>query len=121
MAIGAFAAHGLKAILTAQALGWIQTGVQYQMMHSLVILVLALAIKQWPHWPGLAKAAYSFIIGIVLFSGSLYFMALSQIAQADIGALAILTPIGGLAFLVGWGLLAWAAIRSDLDLSLIHI
>ncbi len=108
VAIGAFAAHGLKATLDSQALAWIQTGVQYQMFHSLAILVLAVAIKQWPHWPGLDKTAYSFIIGILLFCGSLYFMALTNIR-----ALGIITPIGGLAFLTGWALLVWAAIRSD--------
>ena len=108
--IGAFAAHALKAQLSAQALGWIETGVQYQQFHSLAILILALAIKQWPTWPGLDKAAYSFIIGILLFSGSLYFMALT-----DTRSLALLTPLGGLVFLIGWGILIWAATRADTD------
>ncbi len=108
--IGAFAAHALKAQLSPQALGWIDTGVQYQQFHSLALLILAFAIKQWPNWPGLAKAAYSFIMGILLFSGSLYFMALT-----DMRSLALLTPLGGLVFLIGWGILIWAATRADTD------
>ncbi len=113
--IGAFAAHALKAQLSAQALGWISTGVQYQQFHSLAILILAFASKQWPAWRGLDKAAYSFIMGILLFSGSLYFFALSGMAQADHLSLALLTPLGGLAFLIGWAILIWAATGTDTD------
>ena len=103
VAIGAFAAHGLKPILSAQALQWMQTGVQYQLHHSIAILVLAFALKLWPAWSLLAKAAYSFIMGSLLFSGSLYFMALTGSK-----ALVLLTPLGGLSFIIGWGLLALA-------------
>ena len=106
--IGAFAAHALKAKLSPQALGWIETGVQYQQLHSLAILIIGFIIKLSPHWHRLDKAAYSFIIGTLLFSGSLYFMALTGITS-----LAILTPVGGLAFLLGWGLLIWAFVRAD--------
>lgn len=106
--IGAFAAHALKAKISTQALGWIETGVQYQQFHSLAILIIGFIIKQSPLWRGLDKAAYSFIIGTLLFSGSLYFMALTGNRS-----LAILTPIGGLAFLLGWGLLIWAAVQTD--------
>jgi len=108
--IGAFSAHALKAHLSVQALGWIETGVQYQQFHSLALLILAFAIKLWPTWPGLDKAAYSFIMGILLFSGSLYFMALT-----DIRSLALLTPLGGLVFLIGWGILIWSATGADTD------
>jgi len=113
--IGAFAAHALKAQLSPQALGWIDTGVQYQQFHSLALLILAIAIKQWPCWPGLAKAAYSFIMGTLLFSGSLYFFAITGMAQADHIGLALLTPLGGLAFLIGWAILIWAATHADTD------
>ncbi|MEH6346359.1 MAG: DUF423 domain-containing protein [Bermanella sp.] len=106
--MGAFASHALKAQLSEQALGWIATGVQYQMFHALMILILAFALQQWPNWAGLKAAAYSFIMGILMFSGSLYFMAIT-----DIRTLAIITPIGGLAFLGGWGLLIWAACAVD--------
>jgi uncharacterized membrane protein YgdD (TMEM256/DUF423 family) len=105
VAIGAFAAHGLKQVLDAKALGWIDTGVQYQMNHALALLIIGVAIKQWPRWKGLKAAAMSFSAGILLFSGSLYLMAATQIK-----ALGIITPIGGLAFLIGWGCLAYAAV-----------
>jgi uncharacterized membrane protein YgdD (TMEM256/DUF423 family) len=105
--IGAFGAHALKGQLSVQALGWVDTGVQYQQFHSLALLVLAFMGRD-SVVPGLEKAAYSFIIGVLLFSGSLYFLALT-----DNRSLAILTPIGGLAFIVGWGMLIWCVARSD--------
>jgi uncharacterized membrane protein YgdD (TMEM256/DUF423 family) len=107
--IGAFGAHALKGQLSAQALGWVDTGVQYQQFHSLALLILAFMGRD-SVVPGLEKAAYSFIIGVLLFSGSLYFLALT-----DNRSLAILTPIGGLAFVVGWGMLIWCVARSDTD------
>ena len=106
--MGAFASHALKNRLTEQALGWISIGVQYQMLHALMIVVLAFSLYQWPNWRGLKAAAYCFIIGCLLFSGSLYFMAIT-----DIRTLGLLTPIGGVAFLSGWGVLIWAACTTD--------
>jgi len=106
--MGAFASHALKARLTEQALGWISTGVQYQMSHALMVVILGFALIQWPNWRGLKAAAYSFIIGMLLFSGSLYFMAIT-----DIRTLGILTPIGGVALLSGWGFLIKAACAAD--------
>lgn len=105
VAIGAFAAHGLKNLLDIKALGWIETGAQYQMSHGLALLILGFAIKQWPNWKGLMAASVSFSAGILLFSGSLYLMAATQIK-----ALGIITPIGGLAFLIGWCCLVYAAV-----------
>lgn len=110
VAIGAFAAHGLKGHLTEPAMAWLQTGVQYQMSHSLVILVLGFALKMWPNWSQLKYSAYGFVLGILLFSGSLYFMALTHNK-----VLALLTPIGGLSLLVAWGILFVAAWRSHLQ------
>lgn len=97
VAIGAFAAHGLKHILNHQALLWIDTGVKYQMLHGGVLLILAFTLRQWPKWAAIQWACVSFLLGILLFSGSLYIMAASQIK-----ALGMITPIGGLALLVGW-------------------
>ncbi len=104
VALGAFAAHGLKSRLSAEYLAVFQTGVHYQMIHALALFGVALLSL---HAPGrlLAVAGGAFVLGILLFSGSLYALTL-----VGIGKLGVLTPIGGLGFLVGWlclGLSAW--------------
>ncbi len=104
VALGAFAAHGLKGRLSAEHLAVFHTGVQYQMVHALALFGVALLAL---HLPGrlLTAAGSLFALGILLFSGSLYALTLS-----GIGKLGIITPFGGLAFLAGWtclGLLAW--------------
>jgi len=103
VALGAFAAHGLRARLSSEYLAVFQTGVNYQLIHALALLAVALLAQ---HLPGrLAMFAGSlFTLGILLFSGSLYLLTLSGLK------LGIVTPIGGLAFLGGWlclGLAAW--------------
>lgn len=105
VALGAFAAHGLKQRLSAEYLAVFQTGVHYQMLHALALLALALLA---PHLPGrlLPVAGGLFTLGILLFSGSLYLLTLT-----GIGKLGIITPFGGLAFLGGWACLALAAWR----------
>lgn len=104
VALGAFAAHGLKGRLSAEYLAVFQTGVLYQLIHALALFGVALLAMQMPgrlvNWAGFAFAA-----GIVLFSGSLYLLTLS-----GMGKLGIVTPFGGLCFLLGWsilGVLAW--------------
>ncbi|MGF6328199.1 uncharacterized membrane protein YgdD (TMEM256/DUF423 family) [Pseudomonas sp. BS3782 TE3695] len=104
VALGAFAAHGLKSRLSAEYLAIFHTGVTYQLVHTLALLGVALLATQIPGrlitWAGA-----SFAIGILLFSGSLYLLTMT-----GIGKLGIVTPFGGLAFLVGWfclGLAAW--------------
>lgn len=105
VALGAFAAHGLKQRLSAEYLAVFQTGVHYQMIHALALLALALLA---PHLSGrlLPVAGLLFVLGILLFSGSLYLLTLT-----GIGRLGIITPVGGLAFLAGWGCLGVAAWR----------
>jgi uncharacterized membrane protein YgdD (TMEM256/DUF423 family) len=94
VALGAFGAHSLRDHLTDAALGWWQTAVEYHLLHAAALLALAFA-------PGKhTVAVWSFSVGIVLFSGSLYVMALT-----DLRALGMVTPVGGVAFLVGWGCL----------------
>jgi len=104
VALGAFAAHGLKSRLSAEYLAVFQTGVHYQMIHALALFGVALLSLHAPsRLLGIAGGA--FVLGILLFSGSLYALAL-----VGIGKLGIITPIGGVAFLVGWaclGLSAW--------------
>ena len=105
VALGAFAAHALRARLSAEYLAVFQTGVHYQMIHALALLGVALLCRQIPGRL-LAAAGGLFTLGILLFSGSLYLLTLS-----GIGALGIVTPFGGTAFLGGWLCLILAAWR----------
>ncbi len=105
VAAGAFGAHGLKERLTPEMLDHFETGARYHMYHALAMLLAAIAM---PHiHAGSARAAcIAFQIGIVLFSGSLYILSVTGVKK-----LGMITPFGGLALLIGWGLLAWAALR----------
>ena len=105
--IGAFAAHGLKQILAPEALEVIKTGVQYQMYHALALLLVGLWLSHKPTAPGLKASGLAFILGALLFSGSLYALALG--APRWFGPI---TPLGGLCFLIGWLLLLVAAWRT---------
>jgi uncharacterized membrane protein YgdD (TMEM256/DUF423 family) len=96
VAIGAFAAHGLRGRLTADMVNVFETGVRYQMYHALALLALGWATARWPGG-ALNGAGWCFVIGTVLFSGSLY--ALSVTGVRVLGAI---TPLGGLAFIAGW-------------------
>ncbi|HZS34438.1 MAG TPA: DUF423 domain-containing protein [Methylomirabilota bacterium] len=106
VALGAFGAHLLRGRLTAEALATFEVGARYHMYHALALLAVALV---GAHRPGSAAAAAGglFVVGIVLFSGSLYGLALT--GQRWLGAV---TPFGGLAFLLGWAALIWAAARA---------
>ena len=107
VAAGAFGAHGLKQILDSEMLAIWHTAVTYQMVHALGMFVIALLIPKFgPILLGWAGSAM--FVGIVIFSGSLYALALTGIRM-----LGAITPIGGLAFLASWGLLAWAAYKSQ--------
>ncbi|WP_457788190.1 DUF423 domain-containing protein [Pseudomonas sp. PL-6] len=104
VALGAFAAHGLKARLSPEHLAVFQTGSHYQLIHALALFGVGLLALQAPgRLVNLAGSAFA--LGILLFSGSLYLLTLS-----GIGKLGIVTPFGGVAFLLGWlclGLAAW--------------
>jgi uncharacterized membrane protein YgdD (TMEM256/DUF423 family) len=101
---GAFGAHALKGRLSAEMLGVFETGVRYQMYHAFAVLIVALAAARFDGWM-VRAAGWAFTTGIVLFSGSLYALALTGVT-----ALGAITPLGGLAFLVGWALLIAVAI-----------
>jgi uncharacterized membrane protein YgdD (TMEM256/DUF423 family) len=105
VAAGAFGAHGLQGRLDAHALQVFETGARYHMYHALAIGLAAFAIRGASAGAAQAAAIF-FLAGIVLFSGSLYLLALTGVR-----ALGIVTPFGGLAFLVGWGALAYAATK----------
>jgi uncharacterized membrane protein YgdD (TMEM256/DUF423 family) len=106
VALGAFAAHGLKARLGADLLAAFETGVRYQMFHALALLAVAWACTRWPG-ALVAASGWLFVAGTLLFSGSLYALALTGVR-----GLGIITPFGGLAFLAGWLCLAWTVIRA---------
>jgi uncharacterized membrane protein YgdD (TMEM256/DUF423 family) len=104
VALGAFGAHGLRARLPPEMLAVFETGVRYQMYHACAILIVALAAARLDGWL-IRGAGWSFALGILLFSGSLYTLALSRITL--FGAV---TPIGGVAFLIGWAFLIAAGL-----------
>jgi uncharacterized membrane protein YgdD (TMEM256/DUF423 family) len=105
VAAGAFGAHGLRARLSPEMLAIFETGARYQMYHALGLLAAAWAASRWPG-AAPAWAGGLFVAGTLVFSGSLYAIALG--GPRWLGAV---TPVGGLAFLAGWAALAWAAIR----------
>ena len=104
---GAFAAHGLKTMLDAHQLALFETAARYQMYHALALLVVGLlaSARQFSR-PLLKLAAFAFILGIFLFCGSLYLLALSGITW-----LGAITPLGGTAFLAGWLAMMIAALK----------
>ncbi len=101
---GAFASHALKDRLSDRALEIWETGTKYQMYHALALILIALLITRLPASTSLLVAGYAFIAGILLFSGSLYALSLSGIKW-----LGAITPLGGVAFIIGWICLAVAA------------
>jgi uncharacterized membrane protein YgdD (TMEM256/DUF423 family) len=105
VALGAFAAHALRERLTAEMAGIFEVGVRYQMYHALALLAVAWAATRWSS-PMLVAAGWCFVVGTLVFSGSLYILGLTGIRW-----LGAITPIGGLAFLAGWLLLAWSTLR----------
>jgi uncharacterized membrane protein YgdD (TMEM256/DUF423 family) len=106
VALGAFGAHALRDRLDPGLLANYQTGVTYQFYHVLALFAVVMAIGRWPTSSLPTWAGWLFVVGIVVFSGSLYLMAFT--GQRWLGAI---TPIGGVAFVAGWLLLAWTAWR----------
>jgi uncharacterized membrane protein YgdD (TMEM256/DUF423 family) len=107
--LGAFAAHGLKTRLEPALLMAFKTGVEYQFYHALTLLGVAILLQQWQGGVLLTTAGIFFTLGILLFSGSLYGLALLQWKW-----LGPVTPLGGLCFVVAWAcLLVAAAQRAD--------
>jgi uncharacterized membrane protein YgdD (TMEM256/DUF423 family) len=110
VAFGAFGAHGLRSRLAGLAdgperLDWWRTAATYHLAHALALGLVAVLVGR-SAGAALSVAGFAFLVGIALFSGSLYVMVLSGVR-----ALGAVTPVGGLAFLVGWAALAWAALR----------
>jgi len=116
VALGAFGAHGLKGIVSPDVVSVFQTGVQYQMYHTLALLVIALVYdrlpNKWIKWSG-----YLFSSGILFFSGSLYLITALKAEERSIPVLiGVITPIGGLLFILGWlSFLIGAFKKNDLE------
>lgn len=115
--IGAFGAHGLKPLFSPEQMNSFETGVKYQFYHSLAMIMVGI-IHGFQAHPLIVNAGRSFLVGIILFSGSLYLLSyLGAVSSVGLGGLGIITPIGGLFFILGWillilGLMAKPRIRS---------
>jgi uncharacterized membrane protein YgdD (TMEM256/DUF423 family) len=106
VALGAFGAHALRDIVSPSLLVTFETGVRYQMYHAFALFGVVVALSRWPGSSLAIWAGWLFVAGVVIFSGSLYALALS--GQRWLGAI---TPIGGVAFISGWICLLLAAWR----------
>jgi uncharacterized membrane protein YgdD (TMEM256/DUF423 family) len=111
--LGAFGAHGLKARIAADQLQSFETGVRYQLFHALALLILGLLVGKLDQ-PALRYAAYCFIFGTVLFSGSIYLLSTHEITGLSLWkpVLGPITPIGGTLLIAGWGFLTYAFYRA---------
>ncbi len=107
VALGAFGAHGLRARISPELLAVYQTAVQYHTTHALALLAVGIVAHWLPSSAPLQWAGWLFLVGIILFSGSLYLLS-----AMGLGWLGAITPIGGMAFLAGWILLGVAALRA---------
>jgi uncharacterized membrane protein YgdD (TMEM256/DUF423 family) len=113
VALGAFGAHGLKEIVPPETVTTFQTGVQYQMYHALALLVVGILFEKfsdkWMKWAGAC-----FITGIILFSGSLYLLTAFKAAdQVGLKGIGIITPFGGVFFILGWLFLLMGIIKKN--------
>ena len=107
VALGAFGAHALKTRITPDMLAVYHTGVEYHAYHALGLLAVGLAAQRLPDSAWMRASGWLMLAGIVLFSGSLYLLAVTGMR-----ALGAVTPFGGVAFMLAWGLFAVAAIKS---------
>ncbi|KIG12279.1 hypothetical protein DB30_01620 [Enhygromyxa salina] len=105
VAAGAFGAHGLEARISVEQLEWWQTAARYQQIHALALLAVGWGAGAWSPWRG--RAALCFCVGVVVFAGTLYAMALG--GPRILGAV---TPVGGLALITGWALIVVHAVQA---------
>jgi uncharacterized membrane protein YgdD (TMEM256/DUF423 family) len=106
VAAGAFGAHGLKGRLSVEMLSVFEVGVRYQMYHAFALIAAAWAHSRWPS-PLVTTGGWLFVVGTILFSGSLYLLSVSGVRW-----LGAITPLGGLALSAGWVCIALAAWRA---------
>lgn len=111
--LGAFGAHALKQVLLPEQLQVFETGVKYQFYHSFALLTTGVIYASFP-FRQVKLASTFFIIGILLFSGSLYALTLLKMnGQVGLGGVGIITPIGGLFFIAGWLLLSIGILKKN--------
>ena len=102
VALGAFGAHGLKQMVSPETIQAFQTGVQYQMVHAIVLLITGMLFERIPN-KLINLAGIFFIIGVILFSGSLYLITILKATETiGLSKIGIITPFGGLSFIAGW-------------------
>lgn len=104
--LGAFGAHGLRERIAPDLLAVYDTGIRYHLIHALGLLAVSWAVARWPN-PWVGAAGWLFAAGIVVFSGSLYLLAVT--GARWLGAV---TPLGGLCFLIGWAALTVGVLRT---------
>jgi len=107
VALGAFGAHALRARLSPADLAVFEAAVRYQLFHALALVLVAILAER-NQSRALQTAGWGFLVGIGVFAGSLYILTLA--GQRWLGAV---TPVGGVAFLVGWGAFAWGFLRKE--------
>jgi uncharacterized membrane protein YgdD (TMEM256/DUF423 family) len=105
--LGAFGAHGLKKTLSGEMMEVYKTAVDYHFLHAFGMLLAGMFLLHYPESKTLLWAGISFLIGILLFSGSLYGLSLTEIRK-----LGMITPLGGVAFIIGWILMAYGMYRT---------
>ena len=110
--LGAFAAHGLKKILTAEDLQIFETAVRYQFYHVFALLAIGIKYKEFPA-KLMVWAGRLFIAGIIIFSGSLYLLCYVKYNQLPLNWVGAITPFGGVAFIAGWIMLLLAAVKRN--------
>ncbi len=107
--IGAFGAHGLKPHLSEYQIAIFEKGVQYQFFHALAILAVGILLQKNPNNVWLRRSGWFFLAGIICFSGSLFLLACRDLLPFSVALAGPVTPLGGLSFLAGWGMLYWGA------------
>ena len=114
VAAGAFGAHGLKKLVEPQYVDTFKTGAQYQFYHALAICFATL-ISQFIDNQWIKRVNWSFLLGIILFSGSLYILTLAKVLNTEgVNWVGAITPLGGLFFLFGWSALAWSIYKNKI-------
>ena len=109
--LGAFGAHGLKELISKESLEVFKTGVFYQFIHALSILLVVILAKTFDI-EKLKYSVYFFITGILLFSGSLYFLSTKSATGFNVSFLGPVTPLGGLMFIIGWFFIVVTILKS---------